>query len=118
MIMTQATANKITYTYQHCSAEDFTHQVSFSEEEFNKQIAQIFNTNLPIDRVELEFVLQDKKTGHFLVIIRVYSPKFNFHHQEETYSNYAAAVRKAIKAAVEFVRSKKEKLAHLDTDTN
>ena len=69
MIMTQATANKITYTYQHCSAEDFTHQVSFSEEEFNKQIAQIFNTHLPIDRVELEFVLQDKKTGHFLVII-------------------------------------------------
>jgi len=112
MVMTQATANKITYTYQHCSAEDFTHQVSFSEEKFNEQIAQIFNTHLPIDRVELEFVLQDKNTSHFLVTIKVQSPKFNFHHQEETYSNYAAAVRKAIRKAVEFVRSEKEKLAH------
>ena len=108
--MTQTTPNQITYTYLHCSAEDFAHEVSFSEEEFNKQIAQIFSTNLPIDRVELEFVLQDKKTGHFLVIIRVQSPKFNFHHKEEAYSNYASAVRKAIKKAVEFARSEKEKL--------
>ena len=110
LLMAQIIPNKVTYTYLHCSSDDFAHEVSFSEDDFNRHIGEIFNTSLPIDRVELEFNLQDKKTGHFVVTIRLLSPGLNFHHQEETYGNYSSAVHKAINKAIDFVRSKKDKL--------
>ncbi len=107
----QNTNQNIIYTYTHCSKEDFAHEVNFREDDFSAEIQKIFETSIPISKVLVEFILEDKASGgRFTVSLKLESPKIKFEHQEQAYDNYALSVHKAIKKALEFVRSEKEKL--------
>ncbi len=102
---------QIIFTYMHCDKSNFKHEVNFDEEAFGQEAAKLFETSVPVERVNLEFILEDKQgSGRFICVIVLESPIIDFKHTEESYDNYAGAVHRAIHKAVEYLRQEKEKL--------
>lgn len=99
----------ISYTYKHSSREDFSHDKSFSEEEFNKSLEKCFETEIRIKKIDVEFALEDhQKNPRIVCTINVFSPDMEFFTQETGYK-FSETVRKAIKKVVEGVRQKAKK---------
>lgn len=45
--------SNITYTYQDCNKEDFSNDVSFSEDNFSEKLSKVFELSLGVERVEV-----------------------------------------------------------------
>lgn len=102
----------ITYTYKHCSKEDFEKDLSFKEEEFTKILEKGFDTSIKIDRIEVEFALEDHQENPRLVCTAsVVSPAFDFNHRETGFK-YSETARKTLHKIVEGIRREKEKHTH------
>lgn len=102
---------QVIFSYTQCDKSYFAHEVNFDEDLFRKEVNKIFETSIPVKKVELEFILEDKEASRrFTVVIRIESPLIQFTHTENAFNNYSASVYQAIRKGLEFVRQEKEKM--------
>ena len=100
----------VTYTYRHCSREDFENEVSFNEEAFTTKLSELYELDAQIDRVDVTFELDKGQSNNkFKTTVNVVSPKLGHTHTEQG-DDEAKVARAAIDRAVADVQKKNNQL--------
>lgn len=106
-------ADKIHYTYKHCTPENFKNDISFNEEEFTKELEKCFDTKVKVNKIDVEFIMEDgRSTNQFTCVIRISSPVVNHKIIEKSTDHHSRAVHGAIRKAVALVREEKDKITN------
>ena len=100
----------ISYTYRHCSKEDFANEVSFNEEVFSKKLSEVFELDVQIDRIDVIFELdKGQSNNNFKTTINIVSPKLGNTYEEKG-EDEAKVARSAIDKAVSDIHKKNNAL--------
>jgi len=103
--------NTIHYTYKDCSPEDFAHDTSFSETEFDELLEPVFDLSINISMVRVVFSKVQSKHRfqvHIEAVINGRSDDTVLDGPEEPSKIVKAAIRQFIKK----MRDIKERVTH------